>query len=118
MMGISRRFKSSSKVCPKCRHPLDAMTQCGYCGIKLALKPDFLSTLSSKVLFVSGAFLLGSFLSDTLTAIGLGDFGMGRLLAECMIGAGYYHCFRFVFAYFQQPMIVVSTDHQKDHNHP
>jgi hypothetical protein len=94
--------------CPKCRRQLELPTYCRYCKSTLELKPDFLSTFPSKVLFFSGALLLGSSLSGILTAAGIYEFGIYRLIVDTGLGAGYYLASRFVFSFFQHPTVASS----------
>jgi hypothetical protein len=75
-------------------------TYCECCGARLELRRDFLSTFPSKVLFLSGALLLGSTLSDTLASLGVSEHGVSRPLIDLAIGAGYYFTCRLIFSFF------------------
>ena len=86
---------------------------CERCGARLELTPAFLSTFPSKVLFVSGAVLLGSTLSDMLTSLGFPEQGVSRPLIDLAIAASYYFTCRLIFFFFQHTEMV-SLQRQED----
>ena len=75
-------------------------TYCECCGASLELRRDFLPTFTSRVLFVAGAILLGSTLSDPLTSLGVSEHGVSRLLIDLAIGVAYYFTCRLIFTVF------------------
>jgi hypothetical protein len=79
----------------------------------LELGPDFLSTLPGKVLFFSGAVLLGSSLSETLSALGYQELSFDRMVIDVGFGVAYYFVSRLVFSLFQR-RTVVQTQHRED----
>ena len=99
-------------ACPECRRPvhfspLDAGCQCRACRVRLTLTPRFLPTLASKLLFFLGAVLLGCSMSGVLTARGLVELGMERLVVDLVAGVAYFALCRLVFFAFQRPQVVV-----------
>lgn len=92
--------------CPACQQPLAANSYCWRCKSLLEFKPEFLSTLPGKVLFFSGAVLLGSSLSETLSALGYQEFSIDRMVIDVGLGIGYYLTSRFVFSLFQRSSVV------------
>jgi hypothetical protein len=106
-------MKRHEPHCPKCQQPLATSRYCWRCKSLLEFGPDFLSTLPGKALFVSGAVLLGSSLSETLSALGYQELGIDRLMIDVGLGIGYYFICRFVFSLFQH-RTVVQTQHRGD----
>jgi len=98
--------------CPKCQQPLATSTYCWRCKSLLELGPDFLSTLPGKALFISGAVLLGSSLSEPLSTLGYQEASIDRIIIDVGIGIGYYFICRFVFSLFQRRK-VVQTKHRE-----
>jgi hypothetical protein len=80
--------------------PFKIATCCECRGARLELRRDFLATFPSKVLFLSGALLLGSTLSDTLASLGVSEHGVSRPLIDLAIGAGYYFTCHLIFSCF------------------
>lgn len=105
-----RRLESQ---CPKCQQPLATSTYCWRCKSLLEFGPEFLSTLPGKVLFLSGAVLLGSSLSETLSALGYLELSFDRLMIDVGLGIGYYFICRFVHSLVQH-RTVVQTQHRGD----
>jgi hypothetical protein len=67
------------------------------------LKPRFLQSFTSKVLFLSGGVLVGYFLPSWLTWLGYPALGADRLVVDLVAGVGYYFLCRFIFLAFQRP---------------
>ncbi|MCB4359108.1 hypothetical protein [Quatrionicoccus australiensis] len=90
-------LRSRKRQCPECLQQTAVVTRRCHCGLRFGSRPVFLSTLSSKVLFFSGALLLGSSLSGTLNAMGFSTLGASRLLIDLGLGTAYYFVVRFVY---------------------
>ena len=106
-------MKLSECRCPNCQQPLATSAYCWRCKSLLELGPDYLSTLPGKVLFFSGAVLLGSSLSETLSALGYQEYSLDRITIDVGFGIAYYFVFRLVLSLFQR-RAVVQTQHRED----
>jgi hypothetical protein len=63
----------------------------------MSLHPEFLSTVSGKILFFSGSLLLGSTIADFYSYMGLTDSGVDRLLCDLLAGIAYFLVCRLSF---------------------
>ena len=102
------------RSCPRChrvlRFPLwDQTFECPGCARSLSLAPAFLATLSEKILFFLGALLLGTTVADIYASIGLVAQGLPRLLADLVVGVGYFGVCRLLFSAFQRIEICPSN---------
>jgi hypothetical protein len=102
-------MKLFAKPCPLCAASVEftllgETTECSQCGRTLTLHPDFLATISGKLLFFSGALLLGSTLCDINASRDFMEPGMGRVVVDLLIGFVYFLLCRFLFFLFQRPV--------------
>jgi hypothetical protein len=107
---MPRRKKSYMKLlrfqCPRCLGRLEMTVFethacCEFCGEELELRPAFLATFSGKVLFLSGALLLGIALSQALNERGFAEDWASRALIDLAVAAAYYFACRLAYSLFQ-----------------
>lgn len=106
-------MKRHEYLCPSCQQPLASSRYCWRCKSLLEFGPEFLSTQPGKVLFFSGAVLIGSSFSETLSVLGYQELGIDRLMIDVGLGIGYYFICRFVLSLFQH-RTVVQTQYRGD----
>ena len=91
--------------CPQCRFPvsLTDATHCRSCQAQIEWRPEFLGSLTSRIVFLVMGTFLGGLVLSVRNDLGMVEYDGTSFMLDLMIGLLYVWFCKLLFRFFQRP---------------